>query len=70
MTVLFLCGADPFPVKGAYAHAIVDTPLNNSKKYTLGPDGIGGLIVFNSSVRNNYENSTGLQTSWTFGDFD
>lgn len=67
MTIVLLCGADPFPVKAAYAHAIVDTPLATSKKYTLGPNGIGGLIEFDSSVRNNYENSDGLKATWTFG---
>lgn len=56
----------PFNVRGAYAHAIVDTPLSQSKKYTLGSGGIGNLIIFNSSVASHYESSSadGIQMAY------
>lgn len=56
----------PFNVRGAYAHAIVDTPLAQSKKYTLGSGGIGNLIIFNSSVASHYESSSadGIQMAY------
>lgn len=56
----------PFNVRGAYAHAIVDTPLAQSKKYTLGSGGIGNLIIFNSSVASHYESSAadGIQMAY------
>ncbi len=70
MTVVFLCGEYPFSSKGAYAHAIKDTSLDKSKNYTLGTSGIGGLIVFNSSVKGNYEDSVGLEAVWDLDDFE
>ena len=56
----------PYKVRGAYAHAIVDTPLAQSKKYTLGSGGIGNLIIFNSSVASHYESSSadGIQMAY------
>ena len=53
-------------MRGAYAHAIVDTPLAQSKKYTLGSGGIGNLIIFNSSVASHYESSSadGIQMAY------
>ena len=56
----------PFNVRGAYAHAIVDTPLAQWKKYTLGSGGIGNLIIFNSSVASHYESSSadGIQMAY------
>lgn len=56
----------PFNVRGAYAHAIVDTPLAQSKKYTLGSGGIGNLIIFNTSVASHYESSAadGIQMAY------
>ena len=65
ITVVFLCGADPFPVRASYQHATSDVSLSQSQNYTLGTDGMGGLIKFASSVSSKYDNTPGLYAELT-----
>lgn len=65
ITVVFLCGADPFPVRASYQHATSDVTLAQSQNYTLGTDGMGGLIKFASSVASKYDNTPGLYAELT-----
>lgn len=65
ITVTFLSGADPFPVRASYQHATSDLSLTQSKDYTLGTDGMGGLIKFSSSVSGKYDNTPGLYAELT-----
>ncbi len=60
ITVVFLCGADPFPVRASYQHATSDVTLAQSQNYTLGTDGMGNLIKFASSIASKYDNTPGL----------
>lgn len=50
ITVVFLSGALPFPVRASYQHATSNVTLAQSHDYMLGTDGMGGLIKFSSSV--------------------
>lgn len=60
ITVVFLSGADPFPVRASYQHATSDVTLAQSQNYTLGTDGMGNLIKFASSIASKYDNTPGL----------
>ena len=60
ITVVFLSGALPFPVRASYQHATSSVTLAQSHDYTLGTDGMGGLIKFSSSVWSKYDNTPGL----------
>lgn len=60
ITVVFLCGADLFPVRASYQHATSDVTLAQSQNYTLGTDGMGNLIKFASSIASKYDNTPGL----------
>lgn len=51
---------------GTYQHARGDVTLYDSKLFTLGPSGMGGVIVFGKqSTANIYDNTKGLSTSFT-----
>lgn len=64
MTISLDNGEWPFTVRAAYGHSIVDTPLADSKKYSIDPSGIGGVLLFNSSIRNHYDQSlAGLEVT-------
>ncbi len=65
ITVVFLCGTDPFTVKASYQHATSDVSLAQSKKYTFGDNGMGDLIEFDSSVASKYDNTKGLSATLT-----
>ena len=60
ITVVFLCGADPFPVRATYQHATSSVTLSQSQNYTIGTDGMGGVLKFSSSIWNKYDNTPGL----------
>ena len=47
-------------IYGAYEHATVNTTLAKSKKYTLSSIGQGGVINFDSSVWNIYDDMNGV----------
>ena len=53
-------GAD---IYGAYEHATTNTTLAKSKKYTLSSIGQGGVINFDSSVWNIYDDMNGVNIS-------
>ena len=50
-------------IYGAYEHATVNTTLAKSKKYTLSSIGQGGVINFDSSVWNIYDDMNGVNIS-------
>ncbi|MCI7083404.1 MAG: hypothetical protein MR938_01655 [Tenericutes bacterium] len=60
MTVTFVCGRSPFIVRGSYQHAIANLSLAESKKYTLGSDGMGNLIIFDSKIKDKYDKTPGV----------
>jgi len=47
----------------SYQHATTTTSLTDSKKYTLSSAGYGNVILFDSSVENNYDNMSGVHIS-------
>ena len=47
-------------VSGSYQHAQKDLSLSKSQRYTIGPRGMGGVFVFNSSVESYYDDAPGL----------
>lgn len=50
---------------GTYQHAVEDISLSDSLKYTFGPSGMGGVLVFgNTSIANKYDNTQGLHISF------
>lgn len=66
MQVDFLSGADPFVIKATHQHAQYTVSLADSKDIYLQSGGMGGIIKFNSSsVANKYDNTAGLEATWT-----
>lgn len=63
ITVVFVTGDISFTVRGSYQHATSDLSLAQSQNYTLGTDGMGGLIKFNSSIWSKYDNTPGLEAT-------
>lgn len=60
ITVVFLSGTLPFPVRASYQHAVTDVTLLQSKDYTIGVDGMGEVLKFSSSTWPKYDNTPGL----------
>ncbi len=51
---------------GTYQHAVTDLTLSDSKRYTLGADGMGNVLIFaNNTIANKYDNTQGLNISFT-----
>lgn len=50
-------------VYGSYQHAQKNVTLNQSKNYTISPNGLGEVIDFSSSVRNYYDGMGGVNIS-------
>lgn len=65
ITVYFLCGADPFPIRGTYQHATSEVTLSQSQNYTMGTSGMGGVLIFASSVASKYDDTPGLYVNWS-----
>lgn len=65
ITVYFFNGSDPFPVRGSYQHATSNVSLSQSQDYTLGTNGMGNLIIFDSSVSSYYDNTPGLYVNYS-----
>lgn len=69
MMVKFLSGASPFKVSGTYQHAKSSVSLSESKDYSFGSDGLGGVLKFNNlAIRNKYDGMRGVSLSYTFGE--
>lgn len=65
LTVLATCSGK-VDLFGTYQHAQADISLYDSKLFTLGPSGMGGVIVFGKqSTANIYDNTPGLSTTFT-----
>lgn len=48
-------------VFGSYQHAVTNISLANSKNYTLGGTGLGGVFVFPSSLTTKFDQMAGLR---------
>lgn len=61
MTVQFMNGDLTFSARGCYQHAQGNISLSQSQNYTFSSSGMGGLLLFNSSVAKYYDDTQGVQ---------
>lgn len=69
MTAVLITYSDPFYVYGSYQHAITNVTLAQSQDYSINSSGMGAVVNFSSNVAPKYDNTTGVQTTWTLMDF-